>query len=214
MDAAADDAAALQAAETRRASAERAVASAERDVTVAEEIRLLREQTLQAARDRVAALQDAQNSAATTAAASTSSGASFSGLAARDKLNDASTQAIATAVDNIVTSVLSKSYVTDYCMAIISGPNTEAGQPNIGFCQSIVGKAFEEETKRLMTKFGADLHTDCISAWIKANPANGTRLDSWLKTQGTGVDRLTLIFSSNAAALRNRVVQEFAIPCS
>ncbi len=220
LNAAEADSAAAKAAESRLEKANRALAAAERDVGVTEQIRLQREQILKAAQDRVAALQDAQDSAATTAAASTMSGTSFAALADRDKLNDASTEAIANAVQNIVFSVTQKTYVQDYCMAILSNLKSKSEFPDMfDFCKSVVREAFLAEQKRTaeqqqVYQFRTSNQSDCIAAWVKADPVNnGKRLDAWLATNADNLDRVIFIYSSNTS-LQDRAINDLPIPCS
>lgn len=217
------DDAAGQRARARLKKAESDLEAANRQVALAEEIRALREKTLESATERVESLQSAQDSAATTAAASSSINAALSGGGDRSRLNDQSTQAIASAVSSMVNNVLNKPYVLDYCMAIISSNDeTEAKQilnEDRGLCRDIVRQSMTVEQIRVSGTVDTfdvdDLQTiNCIKSWLNANIANKGKLDQWRKQKAGGMDHVSFMFGKNAASLRSAAMKDLSISCN
>lgn len=215
--------AAGQRARARLQKAERDLASSDRGVALAEEIRALRERNLQAASERVESLQAAHDSAATTAAASSSSNAALSGGGKASRLNDQSTQVIATAVSQMVNNVVNKPYVLDYCMAIISADDSNKVikpiKENLELCEDVIRNAMEVEQARVARTsdvFVSDnlQTTNCIKSWLDSDAANLGKLDQWRKQNAGGMDHVTFMFGQRATSLRSAAVNDLSIPCN
>ena len=198
---------------------------AKRQVQVAEEIRALREKRLKEATEQVESLQATQDSAATSAAASSSSNAALSGGGVQSRLNDQSTEAIALAVEKMVTNVLNKSYITDYCMAMISSENKKEAallsDADRDLCRDIVREAMALEQLRIagnVDEFPKNkedrIRINCIRSWIKANPANIGKLDQWRKQKADNIDHVLFIYGKKAASLRSAAVKDLSISCN
>lgn len=209
-------------ATARLNKAEANLQSATRLATLAEDIHALRQKTLDAADERVEALQSARDSAATTAAASTSTDATLAGGGERSRLNDQSTQAIASAVSDMVNNVVNKSYVLDFCMAMVSAESigTERNDQKVGkidpevrkMCLNVVGRSMDSEVLRI-TAFGPTTETSCIKSWLSADVSNLAKLDEWRKENANGVDHVDLVFGKSTASLRSDAVRDLSIPC-
>ncbi len=217
------DDAAGQRARARLEKAETDLAGAIRQVALAEEIRALREKTLASATERVESLQSSQDAAATTAAASSSTSAALSGGGVQTRLNDQSTQAIASAVSSMVNNVLNKPYVLDYCMAIISSSDaTEAARVRDAdrqLCREVIRKSMAVEQLRItgtVDTFDVDdlQTTNCIKSWLNANTENKEQLDQWRKQKAGGMDHVSFMFGKNAASLRSAAVGDLSIACN
>ncbi len=209
-------------AKLRLANAQRELETANRQIALAEEIRALREKTLESASDRVESLKSAQDSAAAAAAASASSGATLTGGGDRSRLNDQSTQAIASAVSSMVNNVLNKSYVLDYCMAIISS-NDDSESTRIlpedrTLCRRIVDKAMTVEQLRVAgttDQFDPDdlETTNCIKSWLGADSANKGKLDEWRNKNARGTTHVHFMFGKKSAGLRSAAISDLSISC-
>ncbi len=219
-----DDAAGKR-ARTRLTKAKSDLDAATRKVTLAEKIRALREQTLASATERVESLQAAQDSAAITAAASSSSNAALSGGGVQSRLNDQSTQAIASAVSDMVNTVLVKPYAVDYCMAIISA-NDEDEESAIKYikadrdmCREIVLASIELEQTRVkgvIDSFdvGGVKNSNCIISWLDEDEANLGKLDSWREKEAGGMNHVSFMFGKESADLRSAAMKDLSIPCN
>ena len=218
------DDAAGQRASARLKKSERDLEAANRQVTLVEEIRVLREKTLESATERVESLQSAQDSAATTATSSSSSNAALSGGGDRGRLNAQSTQAIASAVSNMVNNVLNKSYVLDYCMAIISS-NDKAETIDVldaadrELCRDIVRMAMTVEQQRVTGTVDSfskkdNETTNCIKSWLDADTANLGKLDQWRNQNAGGINHVSFMFGQNSMSFRSSVVKELSISCN
>ena len=212
--------AAGQRSQARVERAQRNLDAAIRKVTLAEEVRALREKTLEAASERVETLQAAQDSAATTAAASSSTNAVLAGGGERSRLSDQSTQAISTAVASMVNNVLNKNYVLDYCMAIISADtpssSQKADQEDRKLCRSVVLRSMDAEEYRVVgvtDSFKKTADTECIKTWLDADPENKVKLDKWRENNAIGVSHVILLYGKTAVDLRAAAVNDLSIPC-
>ncbi|WP_239182158.1 hypothetical protein [Vibrio sp. Of7-15] len=217
------DDAAGQRAGARLQRAERELATADSEVALAEEIRALRQQTLDAATERVQSLQAAQDSAATTAAASSSSSAALSGGGITSRLNDQSTQAIAVAVSSMVNNVVNKPYVLDYCMAIISADDsnnaTASLKGDLNLCPEVIRNTMEIEQARvagISDEFDVDdlKTTNCIKSWLNSNADNKGKLDQWRKQTADNIGHVIFMFGKRASSLRSDAVTDLSISCN
>ena len=157
-----------------------------------------------------------------------SAGAALSGGGERSRLSDQSSQAIAAAVSSMVNNVLNKSYVLDYCMAMISSndnedaTNDKKDATNIieeaedrVLCRKIVEESMGVEELRVTGTFGSDINIiNCIKAWLNLDVANKARLDQWRKENADGLDHVSFMFGKNAASLRSAAIKELSIPCN
>jgi hypothetical protein len=211
--------AAEQEAITRLEKARRAEEAADRQVELAEDIRALRKETLTAATERVEALKLMQDSAATTAAASSASSAALSGGGVQSRLSDQSTQAIAVAISGMVNNVLNKSYVTEYCMAMISSKNYDPVKE--AQCWDVINAAVTVEgyrvtgsTNTFLTDTSDLKVSNCIKSWLNATNANKAKLDNWRKQNGGNIDHVLFMFDKSASSLRSAAVNDLSISCN
>jgi len=206
-------------AEARLKKAGRDLEAVNRQVALGEEIRALREKTLASATENVESLQSAQDSAFTSAAAAFSSSAALSGGGERSRLSDQSSQAIAAAVSSMVNNVLNKSYVLDYCMAMISSNDNEDAinieKADRELCREIVHESMGVEELRVTGTFGIDNTTNCIKAWLNLDEANKATLDRWRKKNADGLDHVSFMFGKGKAEnLRSAAIKDLSIPCN
>ncbi|MCK9605953.1 MAG: DUF4164 domain-containing protein [Methylomonas sp.] len=208
-----------QSAAARLLRAERELATADREVALAEEIRALRQKTLDAATERVESLKATLDSGAITAAASSSGSAEFSGSGSYNRLNDQSTVAIAGAVSSMVNNVLNKPYVLDYCMAIVSSDDTSKAAQYFSLCQDVILKAIKIDEARVTgtsDEFdGGDLKTtSCIESWLDSGAANMAKLTKWRELTAGGIDHVTFMIGKSANSLRVAAVKDLSISCN
>ena len=207
-------------AAARLKKAGRDLEAANHQAGLAEEIRALREKTLASATENVESLQSAQDSAFTSAAAAFSSSAALSGGGERSRLSDQLSQAIAAAVSSMVNNVLNKSYVLDYCMAMISSNDNEdvinIEKADRELCRKIVRGAMTVEEIRVTGTYGINNTTNCIKAWLNLDEANKTKLDQWRERNADGLDHVLFMFMSgeNVENLRSAAIKELSIPCN
>jgi hypothetical protein len=215
--------AAGQRADVRLKKAKRDLQAANRQVELAEEIRALREKTLESATENVESLQSAQDSASTSAAAASSSSAALSGGGERSRLNDQSSQAIASAVSSMVNNVLNKPYVLDYCMAMISSNDekeaTRIEEADRKLCRNVVREAMKVEELRVTgTSDTFDVAgikaTNCIKSWLNLDAANKAKLDQWREKNAGGLDHVLFMFGKMAANFRSAAMKDLSIPCN
>ena len=211
------------AAEARLKKAQSDLDSANRQVALMEEIRASREKLLNDATESVESLKSAQDSATTSASASSSSSASLSGGGTFTRLNDQSTQAIAAAVTSMVNNVVNKSYVLEYCMAMITSNDTgvdERFSPDDKvLCRDIVRQTMTNEQLRIANTTDTfaidDLQTtNCIKSWLGSDTANKGKLDGWRNQNSSGTDHLTFMFGQSAAKLRSKAIKDLSITCN
>ncbi|AMK78540.1 MULTISPECIES: hypothetical protein [Methylomonas] len=213
------DDAAGQSAAARLLRAERELATADREIALAEEIRALRQKTLDATTERVESLKATLDSGATTAAASSSGSAAFSGSGSYNRLNDQSTVAIAGAVSSMVNNVLNKPYVLDYCMAMVSSNDNSKAAQYFSLCQDVILKAIKIDEVRVTgtsDEFeGGDLKTtSCIESWLNSDAANMAKLTKWRKLTAGGIDHVIFMFGKSAKSLRAAAVNDLSISCN
>jgi len=206
-------------AAARLKKAGRDLEAANHQVGLAEEIRALREKTLASATENVESLQSAQDSAFTSAAAAFSSSAALSGGGERSRLSDQSSQTVAAAVSSMVNNVLNKSYVLDYCMAMISSNDNEdvinIEKADHELCRKIVDESMGVEELRVTGTFGSDINIiNCIKAWLNLDETNKATLDQWRKENAGDLDHGFFMFGENAASLRSAAIKDLSIPCN
>lgn len=181
----------------------------------------LRQRALESAENSREAIEANQDSASTSAAASTTSAAQFSTPRQVINLNKEATEAIAGAVESIVTEVLRKEYAVESCMAVITAPPkqdismTPAEKQQLArtqqFCFELVQASVKARTEAILTtNFGADQTSDRIDAWIQL-PGNRERLQAWLNAKTPRI-RVFALLQGDFRALRDEAIVHFNIP--
>ncbi len=197
--------------------------AANRQAILAENIRASRDKILETATERVETLQSVQDSATATASAASSSTAALSGGSDRSRLNDQSTQAIASAAQSMVNNVLNTSYLLDYCMATLSandGKNTIVQDRDLCSQSILMTMTAEqlrvtESTKAVDTfDFNSIETINCIKSWLNSNIENKTKLDLWRKQKAGNVSHVIFMFGKSASGFRSSAVKDLSISCS
>ena len=199
--------------QAERDRAQRAVEAARKTVDI-------RQQALDNAARTKENIAAQQNQASTEAAGSTGGSAQFSEAATRVRPEKAATEAIAGAVESMVTEVLRKDYTIESCMAIVtsfphdddkwSPRQTERFEATRKFCFKLVDAAVKTYTNAITTVYSADSSSDRIDAWLKG-PGNRERLKMWLNKQNPKVPVFALL-QGDYGELRDRVIDYFEIP--
>jgi hypothetical protein len=220
-----DDNVAGQKARARLKKAESDLEAVNRSVVSTEEIRVLREKTLEVATERVESLQKALDSAATSATTSSSGSAALFGGGDRNRLNDQSTQAIATAVSSMVNNVLNKPYVLEYCMAIMTTENKTESKYDDGqdrsLCRTVVSNAIIVDQDRIAKASMEDIFAErdttmeCVKKWLKADKdKNKVRLDQWRQQNAKDIDHVFFVFGKGAKVYRSAAINDLSISCT
>ncbi len=150
-----------------------------------------KEERVARAQEAVDKITDNQEAATTDSSATSGSSADFGRPVQVKNLSDGATKEIATAVKEIVITMLTKDYSVEGCMALITSP-PQTGNPNaeaIKFCQDLVmanaafsaAKAKESRERVTVVPFGADSTSDRIDTWLDADTNNRTALGNWIK---------------------------------
>lgn len=208
------------------AQKQQALSNAELQVKTAEEILASREKNrddiIQLESD-VAKNQEAARVSSSISASGTGAFASSTQVKALD--NNASVQ-VAKSVEAMVTAVLSKSYASDYCLAILEQSQSigereedviQASDEVIATCNRLVLKVAEAEIDRFAAltdgSDGIDRTPPCLRNWMRADPANVTTIKEWLKTNGGAITVSELLNSPPLEPLRKAAITSLGATC-
>jgi hypothetical protein len=193
---------------------------AQREVDAAENMVETRRTLLEESRRNRETIENARDSALTSAAAGTTSSGQFSVPVARKELSKEATAAIAKAVERMVVAVLRKEYTEDSCMAMVttvprdyakwSDPQRTYLMEVRELCREIILKSISARYSEV--NFGIDDSTDRIDAWLKSEAGNRARLAGWLRGKNLDFSVTSLLFGAENADLRRLAIIELSIP--
>jgi len=188
-----------------REEAEDALEEAEQDLRTA----AARMESAEEVRETLEASMDF---ALTNTAAATGGAGRFGVVAPTKQLSAEATKEIATAVKEMVTTVVNKSYAVESCMALLTstGPDDEIRRGPFlklfALCADLVSEGISKELKNVTT-YAPDDNTKIIEEAIENDPALRQKLNKWLQDQGFLI-RVTTLLKGDYAALRARAVKE------
>jgi hypothetical protein len=163
-------------------------------------------------------IEKGRHAALTQSVAQTSSAGQFSTPVQRVELNQEATEAIARAVNEMVTTVLDKPYIMETCTTILTKLPSNMSESELQFlkearklCGEILLKRIGEEGLRI-AQFGPDDTSHRIQSALTADPALRDRLEAWLERNAGGMSPTFLIYGEQNAELRRRVIEEFGLP--
>ena len=170
------------------------------------------------AKQVVDTIKAAMDAALTDASVSTASSGQFSLVQPRKQLSDNATKEIATAVQNMVSRVLDKSYTVQSCMALL----TRKSSPTEGadrlksvedLCVKLVQVGIEAEITAI-SNYAPTNESQCIRNAMENNEELRGRIATWLKNmQKLRISVGYFLDSSDYVVMRKQVVDHFEIMC-
>jgi hypothetical protein len=163
----------------------------------------------------------AGSSADSQTSASTSSEGEFAENPSREKLNDASSAAIAKSVEAMVTTVLNKDYTGADCMVLLTNITTVKVDPDhaalldntLKQCERLLTAKIKTEADNLVvTTFKKDENTARLRKAIDTVPGFQGRLEDWIKLNYPGGATSDLLTGDETTELRQRAVTELGAP--
>ncbi len=165
-------------------------------------------------------IENIKDSALTSAIANTAGAGQFnSSIAQRKELSKEATESIASAVQGIVQTVLSKEYTHDSCMDLLTYiprnyNNWDSGQKE-GYAQVrelCIALLSNVISKMLTATFTADAATARIEQALSTDLTLRRRLNKWIASNGLNISSTTLIYGREYTNERQRAIDALSIP--
>ena len=172
----------------------------------------LRNQEFEAAKAAITKLENTLESSSATASAGTTGEARFATAANAKVLSQDASVAVATAVKEMVSQVLTKSYIPDYCVAILE--NTRNADRRT-FCENLLLAVaiIDAEQGDANVGFSVAKSRACLVEWIAEDVANRDRLKDWLEQKSISAAPGIFGLQPRFDALRSVALEELRITC-
>ena len=202
----------LNRAQEGRQKAEEYLELAEADVKT-------KKDQLDNAKQVVETIKAAMDAALTDAASNTSGSGQFGLVQPRKQLSDNATKEIATAVQNMVSKVLDKSYTVQSCMALLTRKDVpqEVGdrlKTVEDLCIQLVQRGIETEIMAISSNYGPTDETQCIRNEMKRVGHLRGQIETWLKkTKNIKVSVGYFLDSRDYVVMRTEAIDHFMLKC-
>ena len=192
--------------------AEKKLEQAEADLNTSKE-------QLESAKRVVETIQMAMDTAVTSVVSKTSGAGQFSVIQPRKQLSDNATEAIADAVQSMVSEVFDKNYTIEACMALLTskGDDVDRFSSVKESCIELINEGIQSEIKtlRISSEYGPTAESTCIRNNLRNDESLQNKIEVWLEGLNIHFSVGYFLDSNNPVLvdLRKGAINHFKLKC-